>query len=408
MLLSTYKIEKLGDHADIQAGNAFKSKFFTNDSSDIPLVKGENVQQGFIDWDASKFWPRHELDTYQDFILNTGDVVLAMDRPWVTAGLKWAYIKKRDPNALLVQRVCRIKGKNTLDQTYLRCIVSSKYFSACIQPIVTGVNVPHISGKQIGGLLIPLPPITIQKKIADILSAYDELIDNNNQRISLLEQMAEEIYKEWFVRLRFPGHKQTRIVDGVPEGWEQERLGQIVSIKMGQSPKSEFYNNIGNGLPFHQGVKDFGNRFPMHKTYCTDDKRIAERGDILLSVRAPVGRLNIADRKLIIGRGLGAIRHNDNFQSYCYYLLRCIFQIEDSFGNGAVFNAVSKKELANIKIIIPAKETMNRFDYLVEPFDRELELLSQKNKILKQTRDFLLPRLMSGKLSVEQLLSSDF
>lgn len=145
----------------------------------------------------------------------------------------------------------------------------------------------------------------------------------------------------------------------------------------------------------------------MHKTYCTDDKRIAERGDILLSVRAPVGRLNIADRKLIIGRGLGAIRHNDNFQSYCYYQLRCIFQTEDSFGNGAVFNAVSRKELANIKIIIPAKETMNRFDSLVTPFDRELGLLSQKNKILKQTRDLLLPRLMSGKLSVEHLLTPE-
>ena len=271
----------------------------------------------------------------------------------------------------------------------------------------SGIDTPIVPKSVFEMIKVRCPSLEIQKKIANILTAYDELIDNNNQRISLLEQMAEEIYKEWFVRLRFPGHEQTRIVDGVPEGWEKGELGKIVSINMGQSPKSEFYNDTGDGLPFHQGVKDFGNRFPKHNTYCTDIKRIAEKNDILLSVRAPVGRLNIADRKLIIGRGLGAIKHSANFQSYCYYLLRCIFQIKDSFGNGAVFNAVSKKELAKIKISIPDQEIVGRFNKLVMAFDEEIWLLSEKNKILKQTRDLLLPRLMNGKLSVDHLLAPD-
>src|SRR5439155_10592311 len=109
-----------------------------------------------------KYWPAEDADSYKKFELRVGDVVLAMDRPWVTAGLKWAYIKKKDPKSLLVQRVSRLRAKNGLNQTYLRCLISSGYFSDYIQPIVTGVNVPHISGKQIGDFKIPLPTPLIQ------------------------------------------------------------------------------------------------------------------------------------------------------------------------------------------------------------------------------------------------------
>jgi len=112
----------------------------------------------------------------------------------------------------------------------------------------------------------------------------------------------------------------------IPEGWEVRRLGEVGEIVMGQSPSSEFYNNTGQGLPFHQGVRDFGARFPVHITFCTIDKRIAERGDILLSVRAPVGRINIANTKIIIGRGLAALRHKKLLQSFLLYQLKNIFR----------------------------------------------------------------------------------
>lgn len=214
--ISKYDVDKLGRHAEIQPGFAFKSERFTDNPSDVALVKGENVQQGFVDWKASKYWPAGEAATLKNFELRLGDVVLAMDRPWVTAGLKWAYIKKHDPKSLLVQRVARLRAKNGLNQTYLRCLISSGYFSSYLQPIVTGVNVPHISGKQIGDFKIPLPPPSIQQKIAAILSAYDELIENNKRRMALLEKTAEEIYREWFVRLRFPGHQKAKHVKGVP------------------------------------------------------------------------------------------------------------------------------------------------------------------------------------------------
>ena len=191
----------------------------------------------------------------------------------------------------------------------------------------------------------------IQKKIAAILSAYDDLIENNKRRIVLLEKMAEEIYREWFVRMRFPGHEKAKFVKGVPEGWDVATLDDLVNFTMGQSPKSEFYNETGEGLPFNQGVGTYGERFPKRMTYCSSDGRKAKKGDILFSVRAPVGRLNIADCEMIIGRGLAAISHKQNLNSYLFYLLTVAFANEDIIGNGSIFNSVGKDELAKFKTL---------------------------------------------------------
>jgi type I restriction enzyme, S subunit len=220
-LTPLFEIARLGEHTEILAGPPFSSATFTDKPEDIPLVKGENVQQGYVDWSIAKRWPVNDAETYKRYRLVPGDVVVAMDRPWVTAGIKWAYIRREDPPALLVQRVARLRAKNTLDQCFLRCLISSSYFSNYIQPIVTGVNVPHISGKQIADFKIPVPSLETQRKIAAILSAYDDLIANNQRRITLLERIAEDIYREWFVRLRFPGHEQAKIEKGV------HRAGQL-------------------------------------------------------------------------------------------------------------------------------------------------------------------------------------
>ena len=130
--------------------------------------------------------------------------------------------------------------------------------------------------------------------------------------VSYTHLLAQALYREWFVHFRFPGHEKVRLVDSplgkIPEGWHHKTLIEMAGITMGQSPKSIYYNLDRKGLPFHQGVRDFGSRFPSHKVYCTVQNRLAEPGDILFSVRAPVGRINIAKDRIIIGRGLAAIR----------------------------------------------------------------------------------------------------
>lgn len=159
--------------------------------------------------------------------------------------------------------------------------------------ISQGTAQDNLSWQKLSTIEFPAPPIETQRRIADILSAYDDLIENNRKQIKLLEEAAQRLYKEWFVDLRFPGHEHTKIVDGVPEGWGIKPLSSIADVIMGQSPKSEFYNQTGEGLPFHQGVGSYGNRFVKDETYSTAFTRIAESGSILFSVRAPVGRLNI-------------------------------------------------------------------------------------------------------------------
>jgi type I restriction enzyme S subunit len=204
-------------------------------------------------YQISKRWPVGELKQYADFRLQAGDVVLAMDRPWIEAGLKYAWINPRDPTALLVQRVARLRGRPTLDQTFLRYIIGSPAFTNYIKPIVTGVNVPHISGQQIKDFQFRLPPLVVQQQAASILSAYDDLIENNTRRIQILEQMAQAIYREWFVNYRFPGHEKVKLVESplgkIPHGWVVKHLFDIAEITYGFPFKSKLFSTHQDGIP---------------------------------------------------------------------------------------------------------------------------------------------------------------
>lgn len=210
-----------------------------------------------------------------------------------------------------------------------------------------GTNIANLNQKILSRLQVPLPPLATQQRIAEILSTYDNLIDNNNRRIALLEESIHLLYKEWFVRLRFPGYESVKIINGIPEGWSLQPLEEVCELIMGQSPPSEFYNTSEQGLPFHQGVSNFGNRFVSHEIYCTQINRIAEAGDILCSVRAPVGRLNITLDKIIIGRGLSAIRNRYGYQSFQYYQLKSHFFQEDIIGSGAILHLSLKNKCPN-------------------------------------------------------------
>jgi len=264
-------------------------------------------------------------------------------------------------------------------------------------------GVPKINLGYLRKFQILVPSLNSQNKIAAVLSAYDDLIENNKRRIVLLEKMAEEIYREWFVRKRFPGHEKMKVMKGVPEGWEIGKLGETINLTMGQSPKSEFYNETGEGLPFNQGVGTYGERFPKRATFCSVDGRKAKTGDILFSVRAPVGRLNIADCNMIIGRGLAAIRHKKGKNSYLYYFMKVVFSREDIIGNGAIFNSVGKDELNGFPILKPKDELIEKFNSVAGKIDKQIELLFGAQQKLISTREILFPRLISGKLSVENL-----
>lgn len=268
----------------------------------------------------------------------------------------------------------------------------------------SGAGVPTLNRNHLDELDILVPSTQSQIKIASILSSYDDLIENNNRRITILEEMARSLYREWFVKFRFPGHEEVKMVDSelgqIPEGWEVKKLHEISYLTMGQSPKSEFYNEDQDGLPFFQGVADFGGRFPSNRIYCNKATRFASKGDILFSVRAPVGRLNFAHEDLAIGRGLAAIQSNSGRQNFLFLQLKTIFYKDDVMGNGAIFNSVTKDDIQQIQILMPVSVILDLFESKVNAISKLLDNLYTKNNNLKSQRDMLLPKLISGKIKV--------
>jgi type I restriction enzyme, S subunit len=267
-----------------------------------------------------------------------------------------------------------------------------------------GASNPSLNRNHIHSIQVRWPPLPIQRRIAGILSAYDDLIENNLRRIKILEEMARLLYREWFVHFRFPGHEKVRFIGSplgkIPDGWAVRKLRDVCRLTMGQSPQSEFYNEEGEGLPFHQGVKDFGDRFPTNRLFCTASGRIAEPGDILFSVRAPVGRMNIADKRIVIGRGLSAIRHNADQQPFLWEQLRNRFVEEDMIGGGSIFAAVTKEDMLGIDLICPPESLVRQAQAALVPLHAETGVSIQVIHKLHQTRDLLLPRLLSGDIEL--------
>ncbi|MXY98660.1 MAG: restriction endonuclease subunit S [Gemmatimonadetes bacterium] len=263
-----------------------------------------------------------------------------------------------------------------------------------------GAAQDNLSQAKLLSMKFPVPELVVQTEIADILSAYDDLIENNRRRIALLEEAARLLYREWFVHFRFPGHEQVKIIDSIPDGWTRRKLVKLAEVVMGQSPKSKFYNDVGDGLPFHQGVTDYGFRFVSHRTYSTAVTKLARAGDILVSVRAPVGRINITRDKIVLGRGLAAVRSRTERQSFLFYALKNLFYAENIIGTGAIYAATNKKELESQTLIEPAKKVLAEFDEQVRGIDQNIANLTTQNEKLSQARDLLLPRLMSEEIAV--------
>ena len=249
-------------------------------------------------------------------------------------------------------------------------------------------------------IVLLTPSLHTQNRIVVILSRYDSLIENYQKQIKLLEEAAQRLYKEWFVDLRFPEHENTNIIDGVPEGWEKKKLHEIAEVVMGSSPKSEFYNNDKQGLPFHQGVGSYGTRFVDDNVYSTSITRLAEPNSILFSVRAPVGRLNITKNKIIIGRGLAAMNHKDGFQSFLFYMLKERFFMDNIIGNGSIFASISKVELLDQEFIVPPMKTIMAFESLASKLDKKIQGVDTQLRLLTEARDRLLPKLMNGEIAV--------
>lgn len=369
-----------------------------NENEDLPYIGLEHIEQQTL---RLVKVGRSSAVVSSKKVFEKGDILFGSLRPYFRKVIRPTF------SGVCSTDITVVRAKEKTDVAFLFYLMASQNFISHATNISLGTRMPRASWKVLRESEWCLPSLLTQHKISAILSAYDNLIENNLRRIKILEEMAQALYREWFVHFRFPGHEKVHFIDSplgeIPEGWKEKELADVCFLTMGQSPKSKYYNTDGTGLPFHQGVAYFGNRFPKERLYCSVMERIAEKGDILFSVRAPVGRINIADRKIIIGRGLCAIRHKAHSQWYIFHLLKDLFIEEDIIGGGTIFKSVTKNDMEQIKLLIPTDFLMAKFDHIVRPLEKQIENLTEKNATLRSIRDLLLPKLISGELDVSAL-----
>ena len=221
-----------------------------------------------------------------------------------------------------------------------------------------------------------------------------------------LEEQAKAIFKSWFVD--FEPFQDGTFVDSeqgqIPAGWRTGVLSEIADITMGQSPKGSSYNENSEGSVFYQGRAEFTDRFPTRRLFTTEPKRMVEAGDVLLSVRAPVGDMNIANESCCIGRGLAAIHAKKDFSSFVFYTMQALKPELDKYnGEGTVFGCINKDALNTQKVIIPPDNIISDFEKIASSLDQAYLVGFEENMRLAQLRDALLPKLMSGEIDVSEV-----
>lgn len=275
-------------------------------------------------------------------------------------------------------------------------------------------NITNLSQGVLGDVDVPVPDLDTQQKLAKILSEIDFKIISNTRICVELEAMAKTLYDYWFTQFDFPNAegKPYRSSGGemvwndqlkrkIPKGWSAGQLSDIANITMGQSPSGDTYNENGSGTIFYQGCTDFGTRFPVPRVYTSAPTRFAKAGDILMSVRAPVGTLNIAMEDCCIGRGLAALNSKFGSQLHLLYTLSGFKQLFDVMdGNGTTFGSITKDTLFEMNVVIPRRDQIKSFEEMVQPIEQKIRVAEQENRELTKLRDWLLPVLMNGQATV--------
>lgn len=263
------------------------------------------------------------------------------------------------------------------------------------------------------------PPPHVRSEIGQILGRLDDRIRSLRETNATLEAIAQALFKSWFVdfdpvhanagtqapsllpeiQALFPATFTDAPQGLAPEGWEWSTIAESFILTMGQSPPGDTYNETGEGLPFYQGRTDYGFRFPAQRVFCNAPTRLAQRGDSLVSVRAPVGDVNIALENCAIGRGVAGVRHPSGCNSFVFYSLKLLKPYFEHFnGEGTVFGSINKKDFQNLPVIDPKKTVLDAFEAVTSGLDAQIENNELKLRTLTSLRDTLLPRLISGQL----------
>jgi type I restriction enzyme S subunit len=405
-------------------GSAISSKYFVQ--SGTPVIRGSNLSQDVgvrLVEDDFVFVDDGKTKEFTRSIARKGDLVFTC---WGTID-QVGLIDKRSRYEQYIVSNKQMKftpDRNKADCLFLYYVLSSPQIRDRIVGEGIGSSVPGFNLGQLRALKLNIPHLSVQNAIARILGTLDDKIELNRQMNKTLAEMARALFKSWFVdfdpvranaegrdtRLPqpvadlFPDSFEDSKLGKIPKGWHVGTVDEDFNLTMGQSPPGETYNEIGEGIPFFQGRSDFGFRFPRKRVYCTAPTRFAQAGDTLVSVRAPVGDINMAAEQCCVGRGVAAVRHKSGSRSYTYYYMHSLRQVFDKFeAEGTVFGSIGKQDFHAIIRVAPPDSLVSEFERMTYPLDESIGAKTHEIQTLSALRDALLPKLVSGALRIRDV-----
>lgn len=430
-MVDNWRLTQFGEVVDLLAGFPFKSDFYTEHDNSIPLVRGDNVVQGRFRWENVKRWPLDAVNGLEEYLLQTGDVVLAMDRPWIDAGLKFACVSEYDLPCLLVQRVARLRARVNLDQGFLRHIIGGREFTEHILAIQTGTAVPHISGKQIKEFQFILPPLHEQRAIAHILGSLDDKIELNRRMNETLEGTARAVFKSWFVDFDpvhykargeqppgmdaetaalFPDSFEESELGIIPSGWGSRPLLESAEYINGAAYKDMDFSPNNEGLPIVK-IAELKSGITGQTRFTQkvlNEKFNIDSGDILFSwsgnpetsIETFIWTLGPAWLNQHIFK---VIPTSQIEKPFVYFLLRYLKPLFTQIaGNKQTtgLGHVTRRDMQEILTVLPPQPVFEMFSRVVTPMWDQIFENELQSRTLAETRDALLPKLVSGELRV--------
>lgn len=409
MSWSVTKFENL--YAEPLRNGIYKSKEFHGAGTKI-VNMGELFNFDFI---SSQEMLRIKLteSELEKNILDDGDLIFGRRSVVESGAGKCSIVLSPSESLVFESSIIRVRlDKSKVNPLFYFYWFKSPRGRAVIKAIVTGANVKGIKGSDLRNILVDEPPKKTQDIIADSARNYDLLIQTNQQRIALLEEAAQRLYDEWFVKLRFPNHEQVPVVEGVPEGWTRGSLYDFANILSGGTPKTTEPTYWDGDIPFFTPKDSSDNFFVLDcEKNITQlglkncNSRLYEKGSIFITARGTVGKVCLAGKPMAMNQSCYAISPKNNFPSYYFHLAvkNSVAQIKQT-ANGGVFDAIIVDTFKSIAILRPNFSLARCFSELIAPlYEQVLNLIIQNQK-LTQARDELLPRLMSGQLDISKLI----
>jgi len=402
--MSEWKKVKLGEICErITSGGTPKANISSYyDPPTIPWLKTKEVNYCRIR-ETENYISEEGLNNSSAKLIASNSVIIAMYGQGDTAGRVAINKIPLTTN----QACCNLtinKDKADYEFIYYQlCTLYNKMVS-----LKAGAAQPNLNAQIIKNLEVLLPSLQDQHRIATILSRYDSLIENYQKQIKLLEEAAQRLYKEWFVDLHFPGYETTKIVDGVPEGWEKKKVGAIGKVITGKTPSTAKKENYGGKIPFitipdmHTGIYPTSSQFLSDLGANSQSGKFIPVNSLMVSCIGTAGLVCITNEECQTNQQINSLVLNDISQ--LYYLYNTFLSLKEYLNNigsnGATMTNVNKSKFESIEILIPPNSISNLYNKAVEPSFRSIKTFSSQIRLLTEARDRLLPKLMSGEIAV--------